>query len=135
MIRLINLSSIPWPLRLGEAIFTTVFHTVKDGEGLERHGRRTKQDTLEAAMKTAAEAFSNPFHDLYKEQIRKQLDQHYATVETRLREDFSKDFIRRNKVAELVIIAIIAILAALNLITNIQWSALWKLCKWILHIQ
>lgn len=134
MIRLINLSAIAWPLRLGEAIFTAVFHTVKGGDELSTHPRRTKTETLAAAMKTAAEAFSNPFHDLYKDQVRKQLDEYYAAVETRLREEFSKDFLRKNKVMEVLVVAVGALVILLATITRIPWTTIWKWCKWILHI-
>jgi deoxycytidine triphosphate deaminase len=134
MIRLINLSSIPWPLRLGEAIFTVVFHTVKDGQGLARHPRRTKKETVDAAMKTAAEAFSNPFHDLYKDQVKKQLDEYYAAVETRLREEFSKDFLRKNKASEFLVIAVVVLVAILATVTRIPWATVGKWWRWILHL-
>jgi deoxycytidine triphosphate deaminase len=134
IIRLINLSSIPWALPLGDAIFTVTFHTVKDGDNLDRHPRRTKEETLQAAMKTAAEAFSNPFHDLYKDQIKKQLDEHYAEVENRLREKFSAVFFRKNQVTEFVVAAIAAIILGLAVATRIRWSTVWNWCKWILHI-
>jgi deoxycytidine triphosphate deaminase len=133
MIRLINLSAVAWPLRLGEAIFTAVFHTVKDGDGLLKHPRRTKKETLDAAMKTAAEAFSNPFHDLYKDQVRKQLDEYYAAVETRLRDEFSKDFLRKNKVSEILVIAVVALVALLATVSRIPWATVWNWCKWVLH--
>lgn len=134
MIRLINLSSVAWPLHLGRAIFTVVFHTVRDGDDLGRHARRTRSETLDAAMKTAAEAFSNPFHDLYKGPIKTQLDEYYAEVENRLRTEFSKDFLRKDKVGELVVIAVAALVALLALVSRIPWSTtVWSWCKWILN--
>jgi deoxycytidine triphosphate deaminase len=133
MIRLINLSAVAWPLPLGEPIFTVVFHTVKDGDGLSKHPRRTKKETLDAAMKTAAEAFSNPFHDLYKDQVRRQLDEYYAAVETRLRDEFSKEFLRKNKASEFLVIAVGAVVILLATVTRIPWEKVWSWCKWIMH--
>jgi deoxycytidine triphosphate deaminase len=135
MIRLINLSAVPWSLRLGEAIFTAVFHTVKDGDGLEKHRRITKKETLDAAMKTAADAFSNPFHDLYKDQFRRQLDEYYAKVETRLRDEFSKEFLRKNKVGEILVIAVVAFVALLATATRIPWATVLNWWKWVLHLK
>lgn len=130
MIRLINLSAVKWPLRLGEAIFTVVFHTVKDGTGLSKHPRRTKKETLDAAMKTAAGAFSNPFHDLYKAQIEKQLHDY----ETKLRQKFSEDFLRKNTAREYLVIAVVSLVGILAIVTRIPWATVWKWCKWVLHI-
>jgi hypothetical protein len=62
-------------------------------------------------MKTAAEAFSNPFHDLYKVQIKAQLDEYYADVENRLRAELSKEYLRKDKISEIVVIAVAAIVA------------------------
>lgn len=129
MIRLINLSAISWPLRLGEAIFTVVFHTVKDGKALSRHPPRTKKETLNAAMKTAAEAFSNPFHDLYKAQIDKQLGEYYAEVENRLKAKFSDEFFRKTDVSLFVVFFGAAVAATLALITKIPWLAIWDWLK------
>lgn len=129
MIRLINLSAIAWTIRLGDAIFTTVFHTVKDGDESNRHPRRTKQETLEAAMKTAAEAFSNPFHDLYKNQIDKQLGEYYSEVESKLRAKFSDEFFRKNDVTLVVVVFGAAAAATLALITKIPWLAIWNWLK------
>lgn len=134
MIRLINLSSIMWSLTLGEPIFTVVFHTVEDGENLERHPRRTKQDTLQATMKTAAEAFSNPFHDLYERQIAKQLNDHYAGVENRLRENFGKLFFRRDQVAITAAAIVGALIIGLSVTSQINWSAVGRWLKWVFHI-
>jgi len=130
MIRLINLSKVEWPLRLGEPIFTVVFHTVKDGDGLSKHARRTKKETLDAAMKTAADAFSNPFHDLYKAQIEMQLQDY----ETKLREKLSEDFLRKNTAIVYLEIAVLSLVGILAVVTRIPWETVWKWCKWVLHI-
>jgi|SRR5581483_4081086 len=130
MIRLINLSKVEWPLRLGDAIFTVVFHTVKDGSGLSKHPRRSKRETLDAAMKTAADAFSNPFHDLYKTQIERQLQDY----ETKLREKFADDFLRKNTAIVYLEIAVLSIVGVLLFVTRIPWETVWKWCKWVLHI-
>ena len=133
MIRLINLGQVEWPLTLGDAVFTVVFHTVHpEGEG---HARRTKQETLEAAAKTALEAFSNPFHDLYKDQIKLQLGEYYSEVETRLRLSFEKEFFRRDDLTRVLFLTGTFIVAALALVTRIQWTKVVDIIKWILNIR
>jgi len=129
MIRLINLGAIPWPLTLGEAVFTVVFHTVQPSDGLSGHARRTKAETFEAAMKTAVEAFSNPFHDLYKDQIKRQLDEHYAGVENRLRKSFSDEFFRKDDVARFVFYGAAAVVAGITVVAKVPWLDLWHWVK------
>ena len=129
MIRLINLGAIPWPLTLGEGVFTVVFHTVQPADGEKGHAPRSKAETVEAGMKTAVEAFSNPFHDLYQEQIKKQLDEHYAGVENRLRKSFSDEFFRKDDVARLVFYFGAAVVAGIAAIAKIPWAQMWSWIK------
>jgi len=129
MIRLINLGAIPWPLTLGEAVFTVVFHTVQPADGAKGHPRRTKAETLEAAMKTAVEAFSNPFHDLYQDQIKRQLDEHYAGVENRLRKSFSDEFFRKDDVARLAFYFGAVVVAGITVIAKAPWAQMWTWLK------
>src|SRR5260370_13392356 len=121
MIRLINLGKIPWPLPLGDAVFTVVFHTVEPA-ATDGHARRTKQETLEAAAKTALEAFSNPFHDLYEQQIKSQLGEYYSEVESKLRVSFEREFFRRDDVTRVLFLAGAGIVVALAVLTRIDWS-------------
>lgn len=130
MIRLINLGAIPWPLVLGDAVFTVVFHTVVVPEKTSNgHPPRTKQETLEAARKTAVEAFSNPFHDLYKNQIDKQLGQYYSEVESRLRAKFSAEFFRTDDVTRIVLLAAGVLVGGLALVMKVPWATVWHWIK------
>jgi deoxycytidine triphosphate deaminase len=131
MIRLINLSAVEWPLRVGEPIFTVVFHTVRDADGLSKHAKRSKKETLDAAMKTAADAFSNPFHDLYRAQIDKQLQDY----ETKLRDKFSDDFLRKNTAREYLVITVASLVGILAVVTRIPWDKVLQWCKWVLNIK
>src|SRR5712671_4177343 len=85
LIRLINLSAQPWALTPGDAVFTVVFHTVAQDPNATFRDRRSKQETLKTAANTAMQAFSNPFHDLYKDEITQQLQAHYSQAESKIR--------------------------------------------------
>ena len=50
IIRLINLGQTEWPLTLGEAVFTVVFHTVEPFDPDRPQDIRTKTETLSAAQ-------------------------------------------------------------------------------------
>jgi deoxycytidine triphosphate deaminase len=129
LIRLINLGAIPWPLPLGEPVFTAVFHTVAPSDAAADPAlKRTKQQTLEAAMKAAVEAFSNPFHDLYKEPIDRQLNQHYSEVENKLRKEFGEEFFRRTQLRELVIGGCLLLVALLAAVFKVPWG---EILKWV----
>jgi dUTPase len=127
IIRLINLSSLPWNLRLGQAVFTTVFHTVEPMA--EKKDARTRLATLEAARKTIADAYANPFHDSYKEQIDRQLGQYYSQVEDRLRKSFSKDFFRRNQVGQFAFAILLAMFAIVVGVPKVPWKDSWEYLK------
>jgi deoxycytidine triphosphate deaminase len=132
IIRLINLGAQPWPLRLGDPVFTVVFHTV-DPATNGNPDKRTKAQTLETAMRTATNAFSNPFHDLYKDEIRSQLNDHYSKAENSLRIALSKDFFRKDEL-EVFIFKVAAVVAAgVFLLTRIPWDKVWSVIKFIIN--
>lgn len=127
IIRLINLSSLPWILRLGQAVFTAVFHTVKPIG--ERYDPRTRLETLEAARKTIADAYANPFQDSYEDQINTQLGEYYSQVEGRLRKSFSEEFFRQNQVSQFAFKVLVAILAIVLAVTKVPWKDVWEWLK------
>lgn len=125
IIRLINLGAIPWTLTLGDAVFTVVFHTVRPSDSLREELRRTKKETLEAAKKTSGEAFSNPFHDLYREQIEIQLGRYYSEVESRLRKSFADEFFRRSEVNQLAIALLAGVFGVIIAVAKVPWGTAW----------
>ena len=125
IIRLINLAAIPWSLPLGEAVFTVVFHTVKP-EGTTGHPPITKMQTLEAARKTAEGAFTNPFHDLYKAQIKEQLGEYYSQVKGDLRKEFHKEFFPRDQIFSLAVGVTVGMVTLLALIVRLPWRSIWN---------
>ena len=126
IIRLINLGSTIWTLRLGDPIFTIVFQSL-EGE-TDEVDVRTPGDTLAAARRTAEQAFSNPFHDLYRSEIAKQLSEHDNKLENRLREKLAAEFFRKSQVQYIVIEVAVALFAALVLVLKIPWS---EILKWL----
>jgi deoxycytidine triphosphate deaminase len=126
IIRLINLGSTIWTLRLGDPIFTIVFQTL-DGQ-YEEKDIRTPVETLGAARRTAEQAFSNPFHDLYKSEIATQLIEHDNKLENKLREKLAAEFFRKNQVQYLVIEVAVALFAALVLVLKVPWA---EILKWL----
>jgi dUTPase len=126
IIRLINLGSTIWTLRLGDPIFTIVFQTL-DGEYKEKD-IRTPVETLGAARRMAEQAFSNPFHDLYKSEITRQLVEHDNKLENKLRERLATEFFRKNQVQYLVIEVAVALFAALVLVMKVPWA---EILKWL----
>jgi deoxycytidine triphosphate deaminase len=127
IIRLINLGSNIWTLRLGEPIFTVVFQFLDVPS--QEVDVRGASDTLAAARRTAEQAFSNPFHDLYKSEISKQLTEHDNKLENRLREKLASEFFRKNQVQYLVIEVAVALFAALVLTLKVPWM---EILKWLL---
>lgn len=127
IIRLINLSSLPWILRLGEAVFTAVFHSVEPLG--EKKDPRSREETLQAARKTIADAYANPFHDSYKEQIDRQLGQYYLEKEADLREKFSNEFFRRNQVYQFAFAILVALFAMVVGVPKIPWKDSWEYLK------
>jgi deoxycytidine triphosphate deaminase len=132
MIRLINLGSSEWTLPLGEPVFTVVFHTIRVKDGSSRHGPRTKDETIKTAMRTAAQAFSNPFHDLYRNEINKQLAEYYSKVESDLRTSLSKEFFRHTELSQLLIKVGALLLAGVYLFVRIPWDKVLKALKFIM---
>jgi deoxycytidine triphosphate deaminase len=120
IIRLINLSSLPWSLRLGQAVFTAVFHTVEPPGQIK--DPRTRLETLEKARKTIADAYANPFHDSYKEQIDRQLGQYYLEKEADLREKFSNEFFRKNQVLLFAFTILLAMLGIVIAVPKVPWK-------------
>ncbi len=125
IIRLINLGAQGWPLKLGDAVFTVVFHTVApDPECPELC--RTKEQTLAAATTTAVHAFSNPFHDLYKDEIARQLAEYYSKAENNIRAAFYKEFYPRGELKVFAIELAALVVAEILLITKVPWGSLWN---------
>jgi deoxycytidine triphosphate deaminase len=133
LIRLINLGAKQWPLQLGDAVFTVVFHTVEPAPSSQTADRRNKQETLAAAMRTATSAFSNPFHELYENEIARQLQEHYAKAENSLRIALSKDFFKRDELQMFVFKVAAVVVAGVFFLTRIPWDKVWKLVKFILN--
>lgn len=121
IIRLINLGKTQWPLTLGEAVFTTVFHTIEN-PGIVKNDVRTKHDTLLIAQKTAVQAFSNPLHDLFTEE----LETHFARYEHALTMKLEGEFFRRKEIHLLAFEAGLAMVGLLVLVTKVPWSEIWQ---------
>jgi deoxycytidine triphosphate deaminase len=134
IIRLINLGLHSWPIRVGDAVFTVVFHTVDIDPEFRPKDRRTKEQMVAVAMETALQAFSNPFHDLYKRQIQEQLDEHYLKFETSLHKKLSKEFFTRDDLKGFLFFAGAIIVGALFILTRMPWSTLWIWFKCLLHM-
>ena len=129
IIRLINLGSNIWTFRLGDPIFTVVFQQLDVPIEEKDEDIREASDTLAAARRTAEQAFSNPFHDLYKSEIAKQLNEHDNELETRLREKLAAEFFRKNQVQYLVIEVALALFGALVLVLKVPWK---ELLQWLM---
>lgn len=134
IIRLINLGLGGWPVRGGDAVFTVVFHTMDVDKTFRPKDRRTKKEMVASATHTALGAFSNPFHDLYKEQISRQLEEHYVQVETKLRIELAKYFITNNNLRLYLSLAVFAIVGLLYTLSRIQWDEMGNWFKWLLNI-
>src|SRR5260370_11048484 len=133
IIRLINLGLHSWPIRVGDAVFTVVFQTVDIDPSFHPKDRRTKEQMVASAMDTALRAFSNPFHDLYKEQISRQLTDHYAQVEADLHKKVAKEFFTRDDLKGFLFFAGAIVVGALFILTRMPWATLWKWFKGLLH--
>ena len=133
LIRLINLGAQPWAITLGQAVFTAVFHTVEPDPAFNPSDRRTKEETLDAAKKTAVSAFSNPFHDLYKSEISRQLQEHYSTAESNIRGALGEEFFPRKELTLLLVEIGAGIVGALFVLSRMPWEKVWHGIKWLLH--
>jgi deoxycytidine triphosphate deaminase len=119
VIRLINLRMTPWTLTLGTPIFTIVFQTidVAAGDVLVKHPAITPEETLIRVRRTADAALSNALLDIFSIEMRQRLDEHYIVAESRLREELSKTYLRREEL--------------LGALLKASWKASWK---WILAL-
>jgi deoxycytidine triphosphate deaminase len=125
MIRLINLRQIEWPLTLGEAVFTVVFHTVEPVDKDKPQDIRTKADTLLAARQTAAQAFSNPLHDLYTDELRKTLEEYKTVLLKDSRDLLSKEFFRKEEIWKPVVAGVGTLLAGFGVLVGL-FKVPWK---------
>ena len=83
---------------------------------------------------TASSAFSNPFHDLYKAEIARQLHEHYSTAESNIRNALSQHFFPRKEL-RLLLLEIAAIsVAALFVLTRMPWDKVLRIIKFVLHL-
>lgn len=130
IIRLINLGRVEWPLPLGEAVFTMVFHTVKaaaEHEPPEDH--RSKNDMLLVAQQTAARAFSNPLHDLFTDELEKHFAKYEHQLETRLRDKFAAEFFRKSDITTFIVLTAVGILTLWGLIAKVPWDKMWNFVR------
>jgi deoxycytidine triphosphate deaminase len=135
LIRLINLGSQPWAITLGEAVFTVVFHTVEPDPAFKPKDRRTKADTLESAKKTTVvTAFSNPFHDLYKAEIARQLQEHYSNAESDIRRTLTSEFFLKKELSWILFQIFAVLITAVFLLSRMPWEKVWNAVKCILHL-
>ncbi|MCU1303506.1 MAG: dcd [Candidatus Sulfotelmatobacter sp.] len=134
LIRLINLSAQPWALAPGDAVFTIVFHTVAQDPNAEFQDRRTKQETLKVAASTAMQAFSNPFHDLYKDEIARQLQAHYSEAESKIRVSLQSEYVRRDQLTLRLLIASGSVIGGVLLLSRVPWDKVGVWLKYWLHL-
>jgi deoxycytidine triphosphate deaminase len=100
VIRLINLRRSRFTVNLGEPIFTIVFQTLADGEPPNQLVTRppiTMEETVRQVRQFADVALSNALFDLYADSITQRLDDHRTEILAKLREDLSKEFVRKEK--------------------------------------
>ncbi len=100
VIRLINLKATPWTLHLGNPIFTITFQTIDKVEGdiLEAGPNYPSEKMLDRVRKTAENSLSNALFDLYASKIDVRLNEHYTSVQQRLRDDLTKHFLPRAEI-------------------------------------
>ena len=96
VIRLINIRSEPWVLRMGTPIFTIVFQTLNQ-QAAERRPPISDKDMLELVEASASNSMNNALYDLYAKEVDKRLLDHQSTVEARLRQVMAEQFIQRNE--------------------------------------
>jgi deoxycytidine triphosphate deaminase len=99
VIRLINLRATPWTLTLGTPIFTIVFQTLdfEETDHLLAHDAISADETLVRVRASADAALSNALFDLYALEMQERLNEHYTSVETRLRTALTGDFLKRDE--------------------------------------
>lgn len=106
VIRLINLRRDRYTVTLGERIFTIVFQSLAEtdlpGDGKLRPPISMEETVLQVRA-FADHALSNALFDLYAGRIKQQLDDHRTEILAKLREDLSKDFVRREKFGQFLL--------------------------------
>ena len=95
VIRLINIRSEPWVLRMGSPIFSIIFQTLNE-EASEGRPPITDKEMLERVEESAGNSMGNALYDLYALEVEKRLLTHQSVVEERLRAAMANDFIQRN---------------------------------------
>ena len=96
VIRLINIRSEPWVLRMGSPIFSIVFQTLNE-EAVEGRPSISGVDMLGRVEQSASNSMGNALYDLYAREVDKRLLEHQSGVEERFRGAMAKDFIPRNE--------------------------------------
>jgi deoxycytidine triphosphate deaminase len=98
LIRLISLRATPWLLRLGEPIFTIIFHTLDSspGDKLISHDGLSMDRAGAVVDEMAGNALSNALFDLYAHEMQRGLYEHYSNVLSDLRTELAKDFLKRD---------------------------------------
>jgi hypothetical protein len=99
VIRLINLRATPWTLTLGTSIFTIVFQTLdfEENDHLVAHGPISADETLVGVRESADAALSNALFDLYALEMQERLNEHYTSVEERLRAALTQEFLKHDE--------------------------------------
>ena len=95
VIRLINIRSEPWVLRMGSPIFSIVFQTLNQ-EASEGRPPISDIDMLGRVEQSVSNSMGNALYDLYALEVEKRLLEHQSGVEERFRRAMAKDFIQRN---------------------------------------
>ena len=95
VIRLINIRSEPWVLRMGSPIFSIVFQTLNQ-EASERRPPISDKEMLERVEESASNSMGNALYDLYASEVEKRLLEHQSSVEEKFRGAMAKEFIPRN---------------------------------------
>jgi deoxycytidine triphosphate deaminase len=100
VIRLINLKATPWTLHLGNPIFTITFQTIDhvEGDKLEAGPIYPFEKMVDRVRKTAENSLSNALFDLYADKIDIRLNEHYTSVQQRLRDDLTNAFLPRSEI-------------------------------------
>ena len=96
VIRLINIRSEPWVLRMGTPIFSIVFQTLNE-EASEGRPSISDKEMLERVEESASNSMGNALYDLYALEVEKRLLEHQSGVEEKFRQTMAKNFIQRNE--------------------------------------
>jgi hypothetical protein len=132
VIRLINLKATPWTLHLGNPIFTITFHTVDHAEGdtLESGPTYPPAKMLDRVRKTAENSLSNALFDLYSGKIDVRLNEHYTTVQQRLRDELTKSFLLRSEFSSYLLKNVWAWIAAGVILLSAVGSMLFAILQY-----